>query len=95
MTRSGKIITFTIKLTPVSKKNHQRIVTNKKTGIPFIIPSSQYKQYEKDAAWFIPKTKSIDYPVNVKCLFYMPTRRRTEITITPIEEDDISNAYPR
>lgn len=72
-------IRFTVKLTPISKKNSQQIVTNPKTGRPFILPSKNYKQYERDALWFIPKGKTIDYPVNVKCLFYMPTRRKCDL----------------
>lgn len=73
-------IKFTIKLTPVSKKNSQKILTNRKTGRPFISPSSLFKQYERDAAWFLnPRPpRPIDCPVNVKCLFYMPTRRRVD-----------------
>jgi Holliday junction resolvase RusA-like endonuclease len=70
---------FTIKLTPVSKKNSQQILTNPKTGRPFIMPSKKFKQYEKDAMWFIPKGEVIDFPVNVKCLFYMPTRRKCDL----------------
>ena len=73
-------IKYIVKLTPVSKKNSQQIYQNKKTGKPFIVPSRQYKEYEQKAAWFLtPKPpRPIDYPVNVKCLFYMPTRRRVD-----------------
>lgn len=72
---------FTIPLVPVTKKNHQRILVgaNRK---PFVSPSLQYKQYEQSAMWFIPHEpgKTIDYRVNIKCLFYMPTRRRCDLT---------------
>lgn len=70
---------FTVKLPPVSKKNSQQILTNPKTGRSFIMPSKKYKEYEKAALWFIPKGEKIDYPVNVKCLFYMPTRRKCDL----------------
>lgn len=70
---------FAVKLPPVSKKNSQQILTNPKTGRPFIMPSKKYKQYEKDALRFIPKGEVIDFPVNVKCLFYMPTRRKCDL----------------
>lgn len=76
------IIKFTIPLTPISKKNSQQILVNKATGRPFIMPSKKYKEYEKEALWFIPKLRSpnpIDFPVNVKCLFYMPTRRKCDL----------------
>ena len=74
------MIKFTIPLPPITKKNSQRIMTNRGTGKPFIMPSENYKQYERDAAWFIPKGVYISAPVNVKCLFYMPTRRRVDLT---------------
>lgn len=46
-----------------------------------VIPSPQYRQYEKDCLWQIPpKAKqSIDIPVNVQCVYYMPTRRRVDL----------------
>ena len=72
-------IHFTVPLTPISKKNSQQILTNPKTGRPFIMPSKKYKEYEKDALWFIPKGETISTPVNVKCLFYMPTRRKCDL----------------
>lgn len=71
-------IQFTVNIPPVSKKNHQQIAISK-TGRPFVVPSKQYKQYEKDALWFIPKGEKINKPVNVKCLFYMPTRRKCDL----------------
>lgn len=72
-------IHFTVPLIPISKKNSQQILTNPKTGRPFIMPSKKYKEYEKDALWFIPKGETINKPVNVKCLFYMPTRRKCDL----------------
>lgn len=71
---------YTIPCAPVSKKNSQRIVTNRVTGKPFIIQSQQYTEYEATASYFLrPKPpKPIDYPVTVKCLFYMPTRRKVD-----------------
>lgn len=46
-----------------------------------VIPSPQYRQYEKDCLWQVPpKTKQkIDFPVNVQCVYYMPTRRRVDL----------------
>lgn len=82
------MIAFTIQLPPVSKKNSQRLVVNRATGRPMILPSAKYEQYEKDAAWFIP-CKRIDKPVNVKCLFYMPTRRLCDLTNLLEAVDDV------
>lgn len=71
---------YLIPTTPVSKKNSQRIVTNHKTGKPFIVQSAVYEEYEATASYFLrPKPpKPIDYPVTVKCTFYMPTHRRVD-----------------
>nr|DAO16253.1 MAG TPA: Endodeoxyribonuclease RusA [Caudoviricetes sp.] len=84
------MIKFTVPLTPVSKKNNQQIAINKATGRPFVVPSKKYKEYEKNALWFIPrKQKPIDEPVNVKCLFYMPTHRRCDLTNMLEAIDDV------
>lgn len=71
---------YLIPVAPVSKKNSQRIVTNRITGKPFIIQSQQYEDFEATASYFLkPKPEQpIDYPVTVKCLFYMPTRRKVD-----------------
>ena len=45
-----------------------------------IIPSKTYREYEKAAGWYIKgKGICIDYPVNVKAIYYMPTRRRVDL----------------
>ncbi len=67
-----------VPITPITKKNSQRIIYAK--GRPMVIPSAQYTAYEKECAWFMPKlTKPINIPVNVKCLYYMPTRRVCDV----------------
>lgn len=68
---------FTIPLTPITKKNSQQIITVK--GRPMIIPSKAYRDYEKQCGVFLKPLK-IDYPVNIKCVYYMPTRRKVDIT---------------
>ena len=42
-------------------------------------PSAQYNQYEKDCAVFL-KPLGIDQPVNIAAKFYMPTKRRVDLT---------------
>lgn len=78
---------------PITKKNSQRILKNRFTGKMFIAPSEQYKDYETKALWLIPKPlpkhMPIAYPVNVKCLFYMPTRRKCDLTNLLEAIDDI------
>lgn len=75
-----KGIKFVIPLAPVTKKNSQQILINRATGRPFIAPSKAYKQYEAAAPWFIPKVDTINEPVNVRTVFYMPTMRRVDKT---------------
>lgn len=45
------------------------------------MPSEQFEMYERDCLWQIPaKAKQrIDTPVNVQCVYYMPTRRRVDL----------------
>ena len=69
---------FAINISPRTKKNSQQII--KVNGRPIIIPSKLYKQYEKDCKSFIPKLeKAIDYPINLQCVYYMPTKRRVDL----------------
>lgn len=86
------IKSFTVKLEPRSKKNCMRILHNRRTGKPFVAPSVTYEQYQMDARWFIPELK-IDYPVNIKCLFYMKTRKRVDLTNLLESIDDIMVKY--
>lgn len=73
-----KPVCFTISLPPITKKNSQRIIQLK--GRPMIIPSAQYKAYEKQCEGFIPwDVRDINYPVNVKATYYMPTRRKVDL----------------
>ena len=70
---------ITIPIPPRTKKNSQRIVMVK--GRPMVLPSREYKEYEKACAPFIPRQKvPISEAVNVKCIYYMPTRRRVDLT---------------
>jgi len=59
---------------PRTKKNSQRILQTK-DGRRFVAPSEQYKRYEEDSGWFVP-ANNISVPVNVKCEYYMGTRRK-------------------
>ena len=77
---------ITINLPPITKKNHQQIVRAGDRVI--VVPSKQYKRYEKDAAWMLPQL-GIDHPVNVQCLFYMPTHRKCDLTNLLEAVDDV------
>lgn len=82
---------YVIKLPPITKKNSQQILMNPKTKRPFIMPSKKYKEYEAQAGWFLkPRPpRPISCVLNVKCLFYMPTRRRVDLTNLLEAVDDI------
>lgn len=72
------MIRITIPLPPVTKKNSQRIVMVRNR--PMILPSQKYKDYERDAMpALLPYRKGYTGPVNLRCLYYMPTRRRVDL----------------
>ena len=73
---------YIISLPPITKKNSQQILTNHRTGKPFIAPSRQYKKYEQAAMWYLtPKPKvPLSGSYNIRLLFYMPTRRKVDKT---------------
>ena len=73
---------YIISLPPITKKNSQQILTNHRTGKPFIAPSKQYKKYEQAAMWYLttkPKTP-LAGRYRVATVFYMPTRRKVDLT---------------
>lgn len=87
-------IKFTVLGRPITKKNSQVIAFNKKTGRMFVTQSKQYKAYQEAAGYYIPcKRKMIDKPVNIKCLYYMPTRGKVDLTNLLGATDDILVHY--
>ena len=85
------IYRYTIPLAPVTKKNHQQILKNRKTGKPFVAQSAAYKRYEQAAGYFLaPKPES---PLTGLCeivaVFYMPTARRVDLTNLLEALDDV------
>ena len=69
---------------PRTKKNSQQILKNHKTGASFVAPSRNYKYYENCCLLFLRNcdgipAEPISTPVNVKCLYYMPTKRRVDL----------------
>ena len=64
---------------PITKKNSQQIVY---AGVrPMIVPSKQYKAYRDSCLKSIPADfrDGIDYPINLKAVYYMPTDRRVDL----------------
>ena len=75
---SNKELNIIIPIPPRTKKNSLRIINVK--GKPIIIPSELYKKYERECRPFIPKIyPPINYPINMKCIYYMPTRRKVDL----------------
>lgn len=71
---------FTILGHPITKKNSMRMVRNK-AGRTFPMPSKAYVDYKKAAVSQIsPPQEPIDYPVNIKAVFYMGAKRRVDLT---------------
>lgn len=80
----------TINIPPVSKKNSQRILYNQKRGVPFIKPSVAYERYERDCLKVMARPQEpINRPVNVKCLFFMQTRRKVDLVNLLEAADDV------
>lgn len=73
------VMQITIPLPPVTKKTHQQIIRAK--GRYMVIPSPQYRAYEKDCKPYMPVLdEPISEPVELKCAFYMPTHRACDLT---------------
>lgn len=81
------VLKYVIKGDPRTKKNSLMIAG---TGAKcprcgkhvkqFVRQSKAHDDYAKSASWYLqPKPdKPIDFPVNVRCLFYMKTRRKVD-----------------
>jgi len=69
---------ITISVSPRTKKNSNRIV--KARGRYMVLPSKLYVDFEKACKPYLPELdKPIDSPVNVECIYWMPTRRRVDL----------------
>ena len=66
---------LTIPLPPRTKKNSMQ-----KTKSGKLIPSDAYLQYKEDCKYFIKRLpEPINYPVNVKAIYYMDTKRVVDL----------------
>lgn len=87
---------FVIYGQPISKKNSQQILMNPKTKRPFIMPSASYRKYEKSACADIRGEMSkygCEFPISgrceVRCTFFMGTKRKCDLTNMLEAADDI------
>lgn len=88
------MIKILIPLPPHTKKNSNQIFINKETGKRFITPSALYKQYEINCGWYIKcKHINLNMPLTVKCLYYMPTKRKIDLINLLEATDDILVKY--
>ena len=78
---------YTIMGDPRTKKNHQMIAGSgkrcpvcSKPAKQWIRQGAAHDNFAELARWQLrpAPTQPIDYPVNVRCLFYMQTRRRVD-----------------
>lgn len=70
---------ITIPFNAVTKKNHSQVVMIK--GHPIVLPSKPYQEYEKKCKEYMPKLDMpINYPITLKCVYYMQTKRKCDIT---------------
>ncbi len=60
-----------------TKKNSSRIIIAK--GRTMLIPSKPYMEFEKNCKPFMQPLK-IDYAIKLKCIFYMKTRRKVDLS---------------
>lgn len=75
------MISLTILGKPITKKNSMRMITNKKTGRVFPIPSKAFTDYQKVFLSQVKRPKApISEPCNVQAVYYMPTRHMVDIT---------------
>ena len=75
-------MTITLTGDPRTKKNSQRIIRIGRGSR--ILPSQAYMDYAGECALQLLAQRAtnagIDYPVNVACVYYMPTRRKVDLT---------------
>ena len=71
---------FIIPVIPRTKKNHQQLFV--RNGRVMSIPSKQYRDFENQCLKVIlgKYRKKINYPVNIRAIFYMETRRKVDLT---------------
>lgn len=64
---------------PRTKKNSQRIIMAGR--YPRLLPSKAYTEYEEQCLWQIPGAarKHLENRINLRCVYYMQTRRKVDL----------------
>ena len=82
-----------IPLAPITKKNSQRIKVNRGTGKRYVAPSINFEIYQNRCFEYLYKFRGLvdsdNYPLNIKCLFYMPKRYRVDLVNLLESIDDV------
>lgn len=82
-------VQLTLRGVPHTKKNSQRILRGT-GGRRYVAPSETYMEYERACLYQIRRPRrAIAEPVNVRCLYYMPDRRRVDLVNLLEATDDI------
>ncbi len=73
---------FVINISPITKKNSMKPRMDRNGRFCGMMQSDAYRRYEETCMLLIPGEcrVRIDYPVNVKAVYFMPTRRIVDIT---------------
>lgn len=76
------VLKFVLPIKPRTKKNHQNFVRPGQGSRVIAVSSKQYKQFEKDCLALVPgwARLKIDYPVNIKAVYYVDARRKVDRT---------------
>lgn len=86
-----------IPLEPRTKKNSQQIRKNAATGQRYVAPSNTFLVYQNRCFPYLyhlrSNAESLQYPLNIKCLFYMPTHRRVDLVNLLEAIDDVLVHY--
>ena len=95
MSRGALLYRCVIPGKPVTKKNSQQILVNKKTGMPFVAPSKAYKDWETMAGYRLGRKPSepLQSRVEVVCLFYRQTLRAIDLPNALNAADDMLVHY--
>lgn len=81
---------FIVPLPPITKKNHGQLASvGKRCPVcgkgekTIMLPSKPYREYETAIRKYLMELHrivgTIDYPVNLKCLFYVKARRQSDL----------------
>lgn len=74
---------FVLNVKPRTKKNHSQIVTLK-NGRTLMLPSKQYKEFEKEVVNQVENLFGnllpIDFKCNLKCVFYKDKNYKSDLT---------------